>query len=322
MTTFAVSFSAFGHAGPWVQILTDAGIFALLAIGLQINVGYTGIVNFGQVGFAALGGYVTGILILKAHFAFIPACLVAIVFTMLVGVLIGIPSLRLRADYFAIATIASAEIIRYIAQNARGLTGGNEGLTAFNGGWLSASNTILGWFRSAGWQNPDSGAPLLAVLLVALLIVTVGLWAVQRTPWGRVLRAVREDEDAARALGKNTLSYKLQSLALSAGVAAIGGIFLALELAFLTPDAYRPQVTFIAYACLILGGLANYWGVAIGATIMWIILDGVQDIDLSISADKLAALRFVFVGVLLILLMAFRPQGIFGKRQEMVLEEQ
>jgi branched-chain amino acid transport system permease protein len=242
-------------------------------------------------------------------------------FTMCVGALFAIPSLRLRADYFAIATIAGAEIVRYVAQNARGLTGGNEGLLAYGTTWTDFSNTVLGWLEDAGWNSPDPGAPLLILIIIVILVFTALLWIVQRTPWGRVLRAVREDEDAARALGKNTLVYKIQSLSISAGIAAVSGIFLALQLNFLTPDAYKPQITFIAYACLILGGLANYWAVPVGAFLMWLLLDGVQDIELPISADRLAALRFIFVGVLLIVLMAFRPQGIFGKRQEMVLEE-
>jgi branched-chain amino acid transport system permease protein len=327
MTTAAVSFSAFTSAGPWVQILTDAGIFTLLALGLQMNVGYTGIVNFGQVGFSALGGYSLGILVLKAHIAFVPACFLAILITMLIGALIAIPTLRLRADYFAIATIAGGEIVRYVAQNARGLTGGNLGLlgnngTNFTSPWSDfAQGTVRGWLQDLGWVDPDRGAPLLMLIVIVLIVITALLWLVQRTPWGRVLRAVREDEDAARALGKNTLIYKIQSLAISAGVASIAGIFLALQLAFLTPDAYKPQITFIAYACLVLGGLANYWAVPVGAFVMWLLLDGVQDIDLPISADRLSALRFIFVGLLLILLMAFRPQGIFGNRQEMVLEE-
>jgi branched-chain amino acid transport system permease protein len=161
--------------------------------------------------------------------------------------------------------------------------------------------------------------PLLVVSWALLIVLWLAVAALVRTPWGRVLRAIREDEDAARALGKNTLVYKLQSLAIAAALGAIAGFFLAIYLAFLTPDAFQPQITFIGYGVLVLGGLANYWGVAIGSVIMWTILEGSRNINLPISADKQAALRFVFVGVLLILLMAFRPQGIFGKRQEMTL---
>jgi branched-chain amino acid transport system permease protein len=133
------------------------------------------------------------------------------------------------------------------------------------------------------------------------------------------LRAIREDEDAARALGKNTLAYKLQSLAIAALLGALAGYFLALDLATIHPDDFQPLVTFIGFAVLVLGGLANYWGVAIGSIIMWTLLEGTRLIDLPITAEREAAVRFIIVGVVLILLMAFRPQGIFGKREEMVL---
>ncbi len=109
-----------------------------------------------------------------------------------------------------------------------------------------------------------------------MLIVTVALRATQNTPWGRVLRAVREDEDAARALGKNALAYKLQSLAISAAIAAVAGWFLALNLATIHPTDFEPLVTFFAYSVLILGGLANYWGVIVGSVILWTLLEGTR----------------------------------------------
>ena len=111
-------------------------------------------------------------------------------------------------------------------------------------------------------------------MLIAVLIVTVALRLTQNTPWGRVLRAIREDEDAARALGKNAFAYKLQSLAISAAIAAVAGWFLALNLATIHPTDFEPLVTFFAYSVLILGGLANYWGVIVGSVILWTVLEG------------------------------------------------
>ena len=111
-----------------------------------------------------------------------------------------------------------------------------------------------------------------------------------------MLRAIREDEDAARALGKNTLVYKLQSLSIAATMGALAGFFLALNLNFLNPEEFEPLFTFIGYAILVLGGLANYWGVAFGAVIMWTILEGTRFIDLPISAEREAAVRFMIVG--------------------------
>jgi len=154
-----------------------------------------------------------------------------------------------------------------------------------------------------------------------VVVVTLGLTVIQRSPWGRFLRAIREDEDAAEALGKNTLVYKLQSLAIAAAIGAMAGFFLALNLATIHPEDYEPLVTFFAYGVLVLGGLASYWGVLAGGVIFWAVLEGTRFIELPISETQIASLRFFIVGLVLILLMAFRPQGMFGKREEMVLGE-
>ncbi|MGH2979705.1 MAG: branched-chain amino acid ABC transporter permease [Solirubrobacterales bacterium] len=318
---FAVTFEAFTSFGFWTSVGILAGIYTLFSLGLQLNVGFTGIVNFGQAGFMAIGAYAMGILVVKYDWSFWLALPAAVLIAIGFGLLIGLPSLRLRADYFAIATIAAAEIVRITAQNARELTGGNQGLFGFEGEWDNVSDTIEGWLQSLGWSDPETLFPLFLVVWVTALLATAILHFAQRSPWGRVLRAIREDEDAARALGKNTLGYKLQSLAISATLGALAGFFLALNLNFLNPEEFEPLFTFIGYAVLVLGGLANYWGVAFGAIIMWTILEGTRFVDLPISAEREAAVRFMIVGLVLILLMAFRPQGIFGKREEMVLGE-
>ena len=314
-----VTFEAFSSFGFWTSVGILAGTYTLFALGLQLNVGFTGIINFGQAGFMAIGAYAMGILVVKYDWSFWLALPAAVLIAIGFGLLIGLPSLRLRADYFAIATIAAAEIVRITAQNARELTGGNQGLFGFEGEWDNVSDTIEGWLQSLGWSDPETLFPLFLAVWATALLATAILYFAQRSPWGRVLRAIREDEDAARALGKNTLVYKLQSLAIAATLGALAGFFLALNLNFLNPEEFEPLFTFIGYAVLVLGGLANYWGVAFGAIIMWTILEGTRFIDLPISAEREAAVRFMIVGLVLILLMAFRPQGVFGKKEEMVL---
>jgi branched-chain amino acid transport system permease protein len=316
-----ITFESFTDFGFWTSVGILAGTYTLFTLGLQLNVGFTGIVNFGQAGFMAIGAYTMGILVVKAGWSFWLALPAAVLVAIAFGLLIGLPSLRLRADYFAIATIAAAEIVRITAQNARELTGGNQGLFGFDDSWNDMSNTIEGWLESAGWSNPETLFPLFLVVWATALVATALLHFAQRSPWGRVLRAIREDEDAARALGKNTLVYKLQSLAISATLGALAGFFLAINLNFLNPEEFEPLFTFIGYAILVLGGLANYWGVAFGAVIMWTILEGTRFVDLPISAEREASVRFMIVGLVLILLMAFRPQGVFGKKEEMVLGE-
>jgi branched-chain amino acid transport system permease protein len=315
----AITLEPFTAVTFWTGVGILAGTYTIFALGLQLNVGFTGIINFGQAGFMAIGAYAMGILVVKAGWSFWAALPAATLIAMAFGLIVGLPSLRLRADYFAIATIAAAEIVRFTAQNARGLAGGNQGIYGFDDQWTSVSNTIHGWLESLGWSNPEFLFPLFVTVWIVALLAALALHLVQRSPWGRVLRAIREDEDAARALGKNTLAYKLQSLTIAAMLGAIAGFFLALNLAFLHPTEFDPLFTFIGYGVLVLGGLANYWGVAVGSILMWTILEGSRFIELPMSEEHIAAARFIFVGLVLILLMAFRPQGMFGKREEMVL---
>lgn len=326
-----VTFQALTDIDFWVSVGVLAGIYAIVALGLQMNTGFTGIVNFGAAAFMAVGAYSMAILVLEAGFSFWLSLPLAMLITMLFGALVGLPSLRLRADYFAIATIAMAEVVRLFAQNARDLTGGNQGLFCAEGdpsncyanSWRDVSDSINGFVENF-WSDPSSLFPLLLVIWVTVGIATLALLYLQKTPWGRVLRAVREDEDAARALGKNTLLFKVQSLAIAALLGAIGGFFLALNLATLHPLDFEPLITFFAFSVLVLGGLANYKGVAVGAILFWFVIEGTRFIDLPdppFTETRIAALRLAITGLLLIGLMAFRPQGLFGNRQEMVLGE-
>ncbi|HEY6771763.1 MAG TPA: branched-chain amino acid ABC transporter permease [Solirubrobacterales bacterium] len=329
--TLAVTFSSLTDPDFWVSVLVLAGIYAIVAVGLQLNTGFTGIVNFGMAAFMAIGAYTMAILIIKAGFSFWLSLPCAMATSMLFGVLVGLPSLRLRADYFAIATIAMAEVVRLIAQNARGLTGGNQGLfcdinnpsNCYTNTWNDLSDSINN-FISNFWSDPPSLLPLLIVIWVTLGIATFVLMRLQRAPWGRVLRAIREDEDAAQALGKNTLRFKLQSLAIAALLGSVAGFFLALDLRTVHPLDFEPLVTFFAFSVLILGGLGSYPGVAVGSILFWFVLEGTRFIDLPdppFTETRIAAVRLAITGLLLIGLMAFRPQGLFGKRQEMVLGE-
>jgi branched-chain amino acid transport system permease protein len=314
-----VTFESFTDVDFWTGVGILAGIYTIFALGLQLNVGFTGILNFGQAGFMAVGAYSMAVLVVDTGLSFWLAMPIAILITIAFGLVVGLPSLRLRTDYFAIATIAFAEAIRLVALNARELTGGAQGTFGFGDEWDTVSDGIESWISDLGWADVPTLFPLFLVVWVTVVVLMFALNAIQNTPWGRVLRAVREDEDAARALGKNAFSYKLQSLAIAATLAAIAGFFLALNLKFVVPDEFLPIFTFTGYVVLILGGLANYFGVAVGAVILWTVLEGLRFLELPLSETRIAALRFLILGVVLIALMAWRPQGIFGKREEMVL---
>lgn len=318
MAIFAVTLEAVLQAEFWIGVAVLAGTYGIFTLGLQLNVGFTGILNFGQAGFMAVGAYTMGILVVEAGWSFWLAMPAATVVAMAAGLLIGLPSLRLRSDYFAIVTLAFAEVIRYTAQNARELTGGNQGLLGFDESWAEISVSMQDALAQVGLGEYFL-LPLAIVTWVVFLVLLFALRRMTRSPWGRVLRAIREDEDAAAALGKNPLSYKLQSLAIAAALGSIAGYFLALNLSFINPNQFEPLFTFIGYAILVLGGLASYVGVALGSIVLWALLEATRFLDLPLAAEQVAALRFMLVGLALILLMAFRPQGALGKREEMVL---
>jgi len=141
----------------------------------------------------------------------------------------------------------------------------------------------------------------------------------KKSPWGRVLRAIAEDENAARAVGHNTLAYKMQSMAIGGSLGALAGFFIALNLASVSPTQFNPLVTFLGFVVLLIGGLGNYWAIPLASVITWFVIAGTEQIDLGMAPDKQAAIRYIIAGVVIMALMAFRPQGLMGKREEMVL---
>ncbi len=315
---YLVAFDAFAHPDFWIGVAVVAGIYSIFTLGLQLNVGLTGIVNLGQAGFMAIGAYAMAILILTFGWSPWLALPVAVGLAMLAGVVVAIPSVRLRGDYLAIATIAAAEIVQSAAQNALGLTGGNNGLLGFDAAWQNIQVWVLGRLAEVGLGDQDQ-LPLFVLVWLTFGVLLLALVALQRTPWGRVLRAIREDEEAAEALGKNVYAYRVQSLAIAAALAAIAGFLLALNITIIYPGTYSADFTFIGMAILVLGGLGRYAGVALGSILLWFVLEGARFLDLPLAADRVAAVRLLIVGLVLIFVMVLRPQGLLGKREEMVL---
>ena len=301
----------------WIGVGVIAGIYGIFALGLQINVGFTGLLNLGQAGFMSIGAYAMGMLVVDAGWSLWAAMPVAVLCAIAAGLLVGIPSLRLRSDYFAIATIAFAEIVRYTFQNAE-FAGGNQGILGFDDAWRDLADRISGWLAPLGLGD-YSQLPIFLLVWLAFGLCLVGLRALEASPWGRVLKAIREDEDAAAALGKNALSYKLQSLGIAAALAALSGFFLAFNVTYLYPGEFDPNLTFFGYAVLILGGFASYGGIALGTILLWSLIEGLRFLDLPLSAGQQGSLRFVLVGLALVLLSMLRPQGILGRKAEMQL---
>jgi|RhiMetdeSRZDD1v2_1073273.scaffolds.fasta_scaffold36505_4 ABC-type branched-subunit amino acid transport system permease subunit len=324
--------STLASPGFWAFVGVVAGIFTIFALGLQLQFGFTGLLNFGQVAFMAIGAYTMAILVVTVEMPMWAAAPIAIAVAAAFGLLIGLPTLRLRADYLAIVTIAFGEIVRYIALNQHDLTGGPQGSVnigspetpaSYNDDWLAFQGKVQDALSSV-FGNVSKDTAMLAIVWTVAIVLIVVLQKLVKAPWGRVLRSIREDEDASSALGKNVFSYKLQSLAVGAALGAIAGLFFAFQFSVFSPADFDPLTTFFAYTIVILGGTAKMWAVPVGAIVFGVIFAGTRFFDFPpfsyFDSGERAYLRLIIIGLILIGLMAFRPQGIFGKREEMVLE--
>ena len=312
----------------WAFVGVVAGIYTVLSLGIQLEFGFAGLLNFGHVAFMAIGGYTMAILVVKVGWSMWLAAPLAVLAAAAAGVVLGLPTLRLRADYFAIATIAFSEIVRYVATNEDRLTGGSQGTinlagageaAAYNGQW----ERFQSWLQTTLHLGSKDVTMLVIVWVVALAACT-GLWAAGRTPWGRVLRAIREDEDAAAALGKNVFAFKLQALALGSALAGLAGCFFAWQFSFFSPDDFAPLLTFFAWMIVILGGPGRFFAVPVGAVLFGVLFAGTRFFDFApfswFDSAERAYLRLLLIGLAIIGLVLFRPQGILGRREELVLE--
>ena len=315
----------------------DSIYFAIAALGLNIQFGYTGLVNFGQAAFMACGSYGLG---MTAQYFGIGLWLgipLGIVFVIILALIVGIPTLRLRADYLAIVTIATAEIVRLFVRSVKfnNMFGGTEGISNFSREYRDLNPFEPG--RTYGFAPfRFSGYTLITVIvgwtLVALFATLV--WQLMRSPWGRVIKGIREDEDAVRSLGKNVYAYKMQSLIIGGIIGMFAGMVLALDRGSVQPDNYSRDVTFYVLTALVLGGLAKVSGSVVGSMLFWVLFVLSDNIlreitrngplrigDFTvIQSTQVGAVNYMFVGLGLMLLMTYRPQGLFGNRKEMALD--
>lgn len=307
--------------------------FVLAAIGLNLHFGYTGLLNFGQAVFLATGAYGVGVATAILGWPLWAGLLLGLVATVALALLLGGPTLRLRADYLAIATIATAEIFRYVARSSSfdDVTGGSNGINGMARDFYALNPLPEGRYGFGPWTYDERNAwiRLVALVLIGLSLLLVTLLI--RSPWGRVLKSIREDENAARSLGKNIFSYKMQALVLGAVFGCLAGFVLSISRQSVQPDTYATQLTFLVYTALLIGGAARLLGPVLGAVILWVLL-GLTDILLreAVAAGyiptaimdgvQVGQVRFILVGAALMLLMAFRPQGILGDRRELALD--
>jgi len=300
--------------------------YALAAVGLSVHFGYGGLLNFGMAGFMALGAYGYAISILSFNLPWFVGILVGIAASVVFALILGIPTLRLRADYLAIVTIAAAEIVRllFTTQVFDEFTNSADGLGGYHSGFRAANPFPEGTYGFGPWQYNETQlwVRVFGVILLALAVLFVFL--LMRSPWGRVLKGIREDEDAVRALGKNVFAFKMQALVVGGTFGALGGVVFALPSA-VVPSVYVTSLTFFLWTILLLGGAATVFGPVVGSVIFWVMMAFLDNVLPQLANDGIlpmtniqaAVLRYILVGVALLLIVVFRPQGIFGNKKEL-----
>jgi neutral amino acid transport system permease protein len=326
----------------WGLILTNAlraavgletVIFALAALGLNVHFGYTGLLNFGQSAFLGVAGYGMAISVAQFGLPTLVGVGIGLLGAVILALLLGIPTLRLRADYLAIVTIAAAEIIRLLFRSVTfsEWTGGSDGLGRFAQGFYSINPYDTGRYGIGSVDFNERAFWAITVGWILVILSCLVIFLLMRSPWGRVLKAIREDEDAVRSLGKNVYAYKLQSLVLGGVIGSLGGFIYAWGNAAVQPDFFGTETTFFCYAIVILGGAARVLGPVVGAAIFWALLSFADNalaqaqsagyISPSVlSTFERGAVRIMLVGLGIMALMIFRPQGLFGDRKELQLD--
>jgi len=295
--------------------LTFAGIFAVMALGLNLQWGFTGLFNVGVAGFVAVGAYASALLTGAPEpgrfggfgLPVVLGWVGAMALSGLAAFIVGLAALRLREDYLAITTFGIAVVIQLVALNATALTGGPFGIQSIP----KPFSTMLG--SGMAWN--------LAYLALVLAVLGLVWWALERlvaSPWGRVLRAIREDEAAAASLGKRASAFRLTSFVIGCMVMGLGGALYAHFVGYIAPEDFLPVLTFQIWAMLIVGGSGNNAGAVLGAVLVW----GIWTISGGLLRDVLpvaeqargAALQVVLIGVLIATILVLRPRGVLGER--------
>lgn len=306
-----------------------AAAYALAAMGLNLQFGHTGLVNVGQVGFMLVGAYGTAVSV-DAGAPLLVGFAVGVAAAVLFGVVLGLASLRFRTEYLAIVTLAAAEILRMLvrSQALEGLTGGTFGIRGFADAFFDRNPIPVG--RYGVGDVAFSQRNLWIVLVAWAFVAGAGLlmWALVRSPWGRALRAVRDDEPAALMVGKPVLTLKLQSLVLGGVLGAVAGTVLAVDAQFVDPDLWVLTVTTYLFTVAVLGGLGTVAGPVVGSVVFWFVMAGSdtllrQALEGSLLGDRLGPndagpIRMAAVGLVLVLLVAWRPEGLLGRRGGLV----
>jgi len=291
-----------------LHILIFILIYASLVQSLNLIMGYAGVVSMCHAIFSGIGAYTAALISIHLGYNFLVGMAVGFLLAGVTGALLALPSLRVRDEYLIVFTIGFQMVMFELMLTARGITEGQGGITNI------PAPALLG----LEFNSPYSFLPLALGITIVCFIIA---WRVIHSPFGRVLKAIREDESACRALGKNSLRFKVLVFALGGGLAAIGGSTLAYYLTFISPFSFSVDISIFLIVMVVMGGAANFWGPLVGAAI----LVGLPEVLRFIpgTADIIDVLREFLYGIILMLFMLFRPQGILpeylGRKQKLTL---
>ena len=284
-----------------ISMATFVGFFMILALALNLQWGMTGMVNFGIAGFYALGAYTSGLLTTKLAVPVGLAIPLACLAGLAVGALVALLSMRLREDFLAIVTLGFGEIVRLIVLNEDEITEGPRGLKI-------DARPFADMF-----DRETYAVVYLALVVAAVAAVFLLVERIRRSPMGRTLRAIREDDVVAEVLGKNVLRHRVQVFSLGAAFMGLAGALYAHYVQNISPEVFMPMVAIFIWMSVIVGGAGNNWGLLVGAGIVMTILEGTRflgDFVTFLDAEKLSAIRIILIGVLLIVILRVRPKGL------------
>lgn len=284
---------------------TIIGIYAIMALALNLQYGFAGLLNFGLVAFFAIGAYATAMMSVNGV-PILLSILLAVVISTAAGILIAIPTMKLSVHYWAIVTISIAELVRVVIQNEEWATGGTFGLG-------DIPQPLVGIIPQ-GWYS----AFFFALTVVILLFCYFLCRTLVDSPYGRVLKVVREDEEFAESLGKDVPSFKLRTMAVGAALTGLAGALYAHFNTYLNPSAFEPIVTFIIWAAVIMGGKGNLKGGILGAVVIVLLYNSTRFIGdyVDLSAQIIASVRLALIGILITAIVLIRPNGIMPERKK------
>ena len=295
----------------WPSALFDMAYFVLLALGLNVVVGFAGLLDLGYVGFFAVGAYTVALLTspdsrFHTNWPWLASVPVAIAVAMLSGLILGWPTLRLRGDYLAIVTLGFAEIIRIIATSTPNFARGDQGFTNIPHppGTGTDGKPLFG---------VADATPYFWLGLSVIILVILGVRNLDRSRVGRSWLAIREDEEAAEIMGVRTTKFKLWAFAIGAFIGGLAGVLFSGEQGFINSSTFVLQFSILVLAGVVMGGSGNMAGAILGGALISYIPDRLRGIE--VAGTDLYEYRFAMFGVVIIIIMILRPQGLIPSRR-------